>query len=74
MSHLTGKKIKSNNINSAIHDHQLFCNCLPTPENFTILCSEPNDFKLTLMESLLINRDKPLLNKTVKSLPLELFE
>ena len=32
------------------------------------------DFKVTLMESLLINRDHPPLNKNRHSLPLELFD
>ena len=33
-----------------------------------------NDFQVTLMESLLINRDHPPLNKNKQSLPLELFD
>ena len=38
-----------------------------------ILTRESNDFKLKIMESLLIARDKPILNKVDSSLPLELF-
>jgi len=73
ISHLTGKKVKISNQPTAVFEHSLFCDSSPSFENFTILTSEVNDFKLTLMESLLINRDKPLLNKTIKSMPLELF-
>ena len=39
----------------------------------TILTRESNDFNLKLMESLLIVRDKLVLNKAGFSLPLELF-
>ena len=42
-------------------------------ENFFILTRESNDSKLKMMESLLIARDKPILNKVDSSLPLELF-
>ena len=38
-----------------------------------ILIRESNDFKLKIMESLLIARDKPILNKVDSSLPLQLF-
>ena len=73
ISHLTGKKVKISNQPTAVFEHSLYCQNSPSFDNFTILASEVNDFKLTLMESLLINRDKPVLNKTVKSMPLELF-
>ena len=46
----------------------------PDLEDFSILASNNNDFKVMLMESLLINRDHPPLNKNKKSLPLELFD
>ena len=35
---------------------------------------ESNEFKLKIMESLLIGRDKTVLNKADSSLPLELFD
>ena len=38
-----------------------------------ILAAESNKFKLILRESLLIKRDKPILNRTIKSFPLELL-
>ena len=36
--------------------------------------SDHNNFNLLIKESLLIAHNKPNLNKTVKSFPLELFE
>ena len=75
ISHLTGKS-KANlqpQQYTAIISHSLFCDHAPSFEDFSILSRETNDFKLTLKESLLINRDKPCLNKTVQSMPLDLF-
>ena len=46
----------------------------PDFEDFSILATNNNDFKVTLMESLLINRDHPPLNKNKQSLPLELSD
>ena len=63
ISHLTGKKVKiDNNKLMVIQQHLLCCNY-----------SSSNDFKLKIMESLLIARDKRCLNKAISSLPLELF-
>ena len=59
---------------SAIKEHLLFCNHTPDFEDFSILETNNNDFKVTLMESLLINRDHSPLNKNKQSLPLELFD
>ena len=74
ISHLTGKKVKiDNNKLTAIQEH-LCCNYSPSFEDFSILTRESNDFKLNIIESLLIARDKPILNKADSSLPLELFE
>ena len=39
-------------------------------DNFSILLKESNPFKLRLKESLLISRDKPILNKNIYSFPL----
>ena len=41
--------------------------------DFSILARESNDSKLTLMESLLIERERPCLNRSIKSMPLELL-
>ena len=72
--HLTDKKVKiDNNKLTAIQEHLLCCNYCPSFEDFSILIRESNDFKLRIMESLLIARDKPILNKADSSLPLELF-
>ena len=72
--HLTGKKRLVQTIQStAVRDHLLTCQHSPSFDNFKVIGCEPNDFKLALMESILINRDKLNLNKTIQSLPLELF-
>ena len=68
----TGKRIKGDD-DSAIKEYLLFCNHTPELEDFSILATNNNDFKFTLMESLLISRDHPPLNKNKQSLPLELF-
>ena len=74
ISHLTDKK-KSLQAgqSSAISEHILFCRGTPSFCDFDVIVCDSNDFKLTLKESLLISRDKPQLNKTVQSMPSELF-
>ena len=62
ISALTGKRVKGDD-DSAIKEHRLFCNHKPDFEDFSILATNSNDFKVTLTESLLINRDHPPLNK-----------
>ena len=49
-------------------NHLLFCNHAPDFEDFSILATNNNGFRVTLMESLLINRDHRPLNKSKKSL------
>ena len=56
-----------------LQSSKLFYRGTPSLFDFDGLARESNDFKITLKESLLISRDKPLLNKTVQSMPLELF-
>ena len=73
ISNLTGKCLK-NVKQSAISDHLLQCNCAINFDNFSILATDCNKFKLLLRESFLIKRDKPILNRTIKSFPLELFD
>ena len=58
---LTGKTVKGD---SAIKEHLLFCNHAPDFEDLSILTTNNNDSKLTLMESLVINRAHPPLKKT----------
>ena len=74
ISHLTEKKVKTgNNKLTVIQEHLLCCNYSPSFEDFRILTRESNDFKLKIMECLLIARDKPILNKADSSLPLKQF-
>ena len=65
ISNLTGKRLK-NIMQSAITDHLLQCNCTINFDDFDILAAESNKFKLL--------RDKPILNRMIKSFPLELFD
>ena len=62
--HLTNKRLK-NVKESAISDHVLTCDCKINFDDFTILSKD---------SSLLIARDKFILNKSVKYFPLELFK
>ena len=66
--HIPGKELK------VIKAHLLFCNHAPDLENFSILTTNNNDFKVTLIECPLINRNHLPLNKNKQSLPLELFD
>ena len=70
-SAFTGEKVKGDN-DSAIKEHNLFCNHSSSFDDFSILPSNNNDFKVTLMEIFLINRGHPPFNKNKYSLPLEL--
>ena len=72
LSDLTGKRV-NNNKKLAIKDHCLFLNYVSWFEDFSILTYESNPFKLLIKEALLVSREKPLLNKQVKSVPLQLF-
>ena len=62
ISALTGKNVQVDNNHSSGFD------------DFPILASNSNDFNVTLMESFLINRDHPPLNKSRHLLPLQLFD
>ena len=73
ISNLTGKRVK-NVKESAVSDHLLQCDCAIDFDNFDILANDTNSFRLLIKESLLIKRDKPVLNRTVKSFPLKLFD
>ena len=48
---------------TAIQEHLLCFNDSPSFEDFSILTRESNDFKRKIMESPLIARDMPVLNK-----------
>ena len=70
---LTGKFVKKSK-KSAIFDHMLLDGHKASFNNFSILLKESNPFKLKLKESLLISRDKSILNKNIHSFPLQLFD
>ena len=70
---LTGKHFKCVK-QSGVSDYLLECNCSIDFDYFDILASDANQFRLLIKESLLIKRDQPQLNKTIKSFPLKLFE
>ena len=70
ISNLNGKKVKiDNNKLMVIHEQLLCCNYTPSFEDFSTLTRKSNDFKLKIMESLLIAHGKPVLNKADSSLP-----
>ena len=73
VSPLTKKKFKPVN-NSAAHDHLLYYIYLSSFDNFSIFARENKKFLLEIKESLLIMRDKPLLNRNITSTPLYLFD
>ena len=59
---------------SAICDHLLNCNNIPSFEEFTNLANGNNKFVLGIKESLLFKRDRPILNKNIRSAKLFLFD
>ena len=59
---------------TAIRDYLLNCNKIPSFEEFTILTNGNNKFDLEIKESLLIKRDRPILNKNISSAKLFLFD
>ena len=73
ISNLIGKRVRNVN-ESEVSDHLLQCDCTTDFDNFDILASDTNNFGLLMKESLLIMRDKRVLNRTVKSFPLKLFD
>ena len=70
---LTEKRVKSIK-ESAVSNHRLQCDCVIRLDDFDVLASDTNNFRLLIKESLLIKRDKPILNRTIKSFPLKLFD
>ena len=62
ISVFTGKIVKGDGI-SVIKERLLLCSHAPNFENFSILTTNNNDVKVTLMKGLLINRDRSPLNK-----------
>ena len=72
MSHLTGKRVLKYT-NSAIGDHMLQYQHNIELEDFSIIAKEKLNYILEIKESLIILRDKPMLNKMIQSTPLHLF-
>ena len=72
-SNLTEKRIK-NAKESVISDLMLQCDSPISFDDFDILASDSNKFKLLIRESLLIKRDKLVLNRTTKLFPLYRFD
>ena len=73
ISNLTEKRVK-NVKQSAVSDHLLQCDCSINFDDFDILASEANNFRLLIKDSLLIMRDKPVLNRTTTSFLLKLLD
>ena len=73
ISPLTFLKVKLS-AESSIRGHLLFCNHDPSFDDLTILAQGTNKFLLEIKESLLIKRDKPIINKNISSAPLFLFD
>ena len=73
ISRLTFKKTKPAK-ESAIRDHLLNWNNIPSFEEFTILTNGGNKFVLEIKEGLLNKRDRPILNKSISSAKLFLFD
>ena len=72
VSPLTGKKSKSKK-STAVKDHMLFCDHIVSTDDLKILATSDSDFHVKVIESLLISRDKPILNKNETSLTLYPF-
>ena len=73
ISPLTFRKVKPSK-ESAIRDYLLNCNNIPSFEEFTILAYGHHKYILEIKESLLIKRDRPVLNKNISSAKLFLSD
>ena len=73
ISSLTFNKVKPS-AESSVRDHLLFCDHIPSFDDFTILTHGNNKLLLEIKESLLIKLIKPELNKNISSAPLHLFD
>ena len=72
----TGKPFSynpQNSNNTAVLNHIQKCKCNASIDDFKIIGSARNDYHLRIKESLIIQKDNPVLNKSVKSIPLVLF-
>ena len=71
-SPLTGKPSKPTP--SPVQDHLRSCSNTATPESFTIIGRDSNNWHLNIKESLFIRKDRPTLNGQELSVPLKLFK
>ena len=58
---------------TTIQEHLLCCNNSPALEYISIFTSKNNDFKLKILESIVVVLDKSVLKKADSPLLLELF-
>ena len=72
ISNITRKMLK-NIKDSAVSDHLLRCHCTLDFDHFDILATDVSKFNLLVKESVLLKCDNPVLKRTTKSFPLELF-
>ena len=72
ISPLTGKHVKTVKP-SAVSDHQKVCRFQADMNSFVVLGRDRNNWQLRLKESLFIQKDNPVLNVNVASVPLMLF-
>ena len=71
ISLLTMKKVKPKG--SVVSNHLLLCNHSPSYKNFIVLTKKNKNFSIELKETLLIMKDKPSLNRNIRSALLYLF-
>lgn len=60
-------------LKTEIRDHLNVCKTEATLNDFKIVSSDNNPFRLKIKESLFIKKDRTILNKNVYSTPLYLF-
>ena len=72
MSLVTEKNV-NNNKQSSITDHCFLSRHICPFYDITVLNFESHKFKRLIKESLLVTKNKPLLNKEIEALILELF-
>ena len=67
-SYRTGNIVQ--NTNSSIFDHKFSCDTQINSDNFTILDHCSSEFKLRILESLYIHKERPQLNDMQSAMPL----
>ena len=73
ISNATEKRIEGVE-ESTITDHLLQCDSLINFDHFDILACDTNEIRWVTKEGLFIKRDKPVLNRTIKSFSLKLSD